>query len=160
MESISDRPSWDEYFMTIAKEVATRSTCLRRKVGAIVVKDKRILSTGYNGAPRNLQHCIVTGCLREKENIPSGQRHEMCRALHAEQNALLQAATYGVAIEGASLYCTTQPCVLCAKMIINVGIKKIYIAESYPDELALSLLDEAKIEIIKMPDINKDINSN
>lgn len=150
MNNVSDRPSWDDYFMTIAAEVATRSTCLRRRVGAVLVKDKRILSTGYNGAPRNLQHCIVTGCLREKENIPSGQRHEICRALHAEQNALLQAATYGVAIEGATLYCTTQPCVLCAKMLINAGIEKIYIAESYPDELSLSLLNEAKIEIITM----------
>ena len=148
MNDMPERPSWDEYFMTIAKEVATRSTCLRRHVGAILVKDRRILATGYNGAPKNLAHCAVTGCVREKENIPSGERHEICRALHAEQNALLQAATYGVKIEGATLYCTTQPCVMCAKMLINVGVEKIYVLESYPDPLALNLLAEAGIDLI------------
>ncbi len=148
MENINQRPSWDEYFMTIALEVAKRSTCLRRHVGAILVKDKRILATGYNGAPKKIEHCSITGCVREKENIPSGERHEICRALHAEQNALLQAATYGVRIEGSTLYCTTQPCVMCAKMLINVGVEKIYILESYPDPLALNLLAEANIEII------------
>ncbi len=148
MSEIYERPSWDEYFMTIAKEVATRSTCLRRHVGAILVKDRRILATGYNGAPKNIEHCAVTGCVRERDNIPSGERHEICRALHAEQNALLQAATYGVQIEGATLYCTTQPCVMCAKMLINVGVEKIYVLESYPDPLALNLLAEAKIELI------------
>ncbi len=148
MENKEQRPSWDEYFMTIAQEVAKRSTCLRRHVGAILVKDKRILATGYNGAPKKIEHCSIAGCVREKENIPSGERHEICRALHAEQNALLQAATYGVRIEGATLYCTTQPCVMCAKMLINVGVEKIYILESYPDPLALNLLAEANIEII------------
>ncbi len=147
MKNTKERPSWDEYFMTIAKEVATRSTCLRRHVGAILVKDKRILATGYNGAPKKIEHCAITGCIREQMNIPSGERHEICRALHAEQNALLQAATYGVKIEGATVYCTTQPCVMCAKMLINVGVKKIYVLESYPDPLALSLLEEANIEI-------------
>ena len=144
MENIYERPSWDEYFMTIAKEVATRSTCMRRHVGAILVKEKRILATGYNGAPKRIEHCAITGCIREQKNIPSGERHEICRALHAEQNALLQAATYGVKIEGATLYCTTQPCVMCAKMLINVGIEKIFILEKYPDPLALSLLAEAE----------------
>ncbi len=148
MENVYERPSWDEYFMTIAKEVATRSTCMRRHVGAVLVKDKRILATGYNGAPKKIEHCAITGCIREQEKIPSGERHEICRALHAEQNALLQAATYGVKIEGATLYCTTQPCVMCAKMLINVGIERIYILEKYPDPLALSLLAEAEIELI------------
>ena len=109
------RPGWDEYFMTIAKQVATRSTCLRRRVGAVLVREKRILATGYNGAPRGMRHCAETGCLREKMKVPSGTRHEICRALHAEMNALLQAATHGVRVEGSDLYCTTQPCVLCAK---------------------------------------------
>ena len=144
------RPSWDEYFMTIAKEVATRSTCLRRRVGAVLVMDKRILATGYNGAPRNIKHCNEVGCIREQMNVPSGQRHEICRALHAEQNALLQAAAYGVKIEGATLYCTTQPCVMCAKMLINAGVSKIFIAESYPDELGISFLEEAGIQLIKV----------
>lgn len=149
MQTNWSRPGWDEYFMTIANQVATRSTCLRRRVGAVIVKDKRILATGYNGAPRNLKHCSETGCLRQQNNIPSGQRHEICRALHAEQNALLQAAAYGVQIEGAALYCTTQPCVLCAKMLINAGITRIYAAESYPDEMALALLTEAGVELIQ-----------
>ena len=155
MNNKNERPSWDEYFMTIAKEVATRSTCLRRHVGAILVKDRRILATGYNGAPKNLAHCAITGCVREQENIPSGERHEVCRALHAEQNALLQAATYGVKIEGATLYCTTQPCVMCAKMLINVGVEKIYVLESYPDPLALNLLAEAGIDLIHFTFENK-----
>ncbi len=143
------RPGWDEYFMTIAGVVATRSTCLRRQVGAVLVKEKRILATGYNGAPRGLRHCAETGCLRMAQNVPSGERHEICRALHAEQNALLQAAAYGIQIEGATLYCTTQPCVLCAKMLINAGVTKVICAESYPDELALALLSEAGVELIR-----------
>ncbi len=142
------RPDWEEYFMTIAGQVATRSTCLRRRVGAVLVKDKRILATGYNGAPRNLRHCNETGCLREQRNIPSGQMHEICRALHAEQNALLQAAAYGVQIEGAAMFCTTQPCTLCAKMLINAGVTKIYASEKYPDDMATQLLAEAGVELI------------
>lgn len=144
----TDRPGWDDYFMTIAQQVATRSTCLRRHVGALLVRDKRLLATGYNGAPKGLAHCAEIGCLREKMHIPSGERHELCRALHAEQNALLQAAAYGVPVAGATLYCTTQPCALCAKMLINAGVSRIVIAESYPDELALEMLGEAGIEII------------
>lgn len=144
----NSRPSWDNYFMTIAKEVSTRSTCTRRKVGAVLVRDKRMLATGYNGAPRNIRHCSETGCLREQMNVPSGERHELCRGLHAEMNALLQAAEHGVRIDGATIYCTNQPCSLCAKMLINVGVKKIFIAESYPDELAEQMLSEAEIDVV------------
>lgn len=142
-----ERPSWDEYFMTLADEVATRTTCLRRAVGAIIVKEKRILATGYNGVPTGLSHCSVTGCLREKLGVPSGQRHEICRGLHAEQNALLQAARYGIDIEGSSIYITTQPCVVCAKMLINAGISEIIYRNPYPDELAMELLNESNIKI-------------
>ncbi|RKY40831.1 MAG: cytidine deaminase [Candidatus Makaraimicrobium thalassicum] len=141
------RPPWDEYFLNIAKLVATRSTCLRRKVGAVVVKNKQILSTGYNGAPRGIVHCDQAGCLREELGVPSGQRHELCRALHAEQNAFLQAARHGVSLCGATLYVTIQPCSICAKMIINVGIKKVIMEGKYPDEFALKFLREAGIEM-------------
>lgn len=142
-----NRPSWDEYFMRIALLAATRSTCLRRQVGAVIVKDKRVLSTGYNGSPSGLSHCLDVGCLREKLKIPSGERHELCRAIHAEQNAIIQAATSGVSIEGATLYSTTYPCVLCAKMIINAGIRTIYITDGYPDDLAKQMIDEAGIKV-------------
>lgn len=145
------RPSWDEYFIDIARHVATRSTCLRRHVGAIIVKNKRILSTGYNGAPRDLPHCDETGCLREKLGIPSGQRQEICRGLHAEQNAIVQAALHGVPIQEAHLYCTHQPCITCAKMMINAGIIRVVCAEAYPDELARSMLEEAGIELELLP---------
>ena len=141
------RPTWDEYFIDIARHVATRSTCLRRHVGAIIVKHKRILSTGYNGAPRGLLHCDEIGCLREKLGIPSGQRQEVCRGLHAEQNAIVQAALHGVPIQGGQIYCTHQPCVTCAKMIINAGIVRVVCAEEYPDELGRSMLAEAGIEL-------------
>ena len=143
------RPSWDEYFMAIAKLVSSRSTCLRRKVGAVIVKDKKILSTGYNGAPKGLPHCLDIGCLREKLKIPSGERQELCRGLHAEQNAILQAASNSrIPLEGSVIYVTCQPCITCAKMIINAGIKKIYIAEGYPDKFAREILKEAKVELI------------
>jgi dCMP deaminase len=147
MAKNDQRPTWDQYFMSIAKLASTRSTCLRRKVGAVIVKNKRILSTGYNGAPRNLQHCLEIGCLREKLNIKSGERHELCRAIHAEQNAVIQAAVSGVSIENADIYCTTFPCVLCSKIIINAGIRKITVIEGYPDELSQQMLDEAGIEV-------------
>jgi len=143
-----ERPSWDEYFLSIAKLVATRSTCLRRQVGAVIVKGKQVLATGYNGAPSGIEHCDKIGCLREKLGIPSGERHELCRALHAEQNAFLQAAKHGASLEGSTLYITTQPCSICAKMIINVGIKKIIIEGDYPDELALEFLKEAGVEMV------------
>ncbi len=141
-----NRPSWDEYFMDIAKVVATRSTCLRRQVGAVIVKEKRMLTSGYNGAPKDLAHCGEVGCLRESQNIPSGQRHELCRGTHAEQNAIVQAALHGVAIEGATVYCTHQPCSSCTKMIINAGIRRIVFQNPYPDELGRSLIQEADIE--------------
>lgn len=143
------RPTWDEYFMQIVDLIKTRSTCLRRQVGAIIVKDKRILATGYNGAPMGCKHCSEVGCLREKLNVPSGQRHELCRAIHAEQNAIVQAAYSGTAINGATMYVTTQPCVLCAKLAINAGITRIVFRGDYPDEMSMTLLDEAGIEVIK-----------
>lgn len=134
--------------MEITKLVATRSTCLRRQVGAVLVKEKRILATGYNGAPTGLKHCYDRGgCLRQKEKIPSGQRHELCRALHAEMNALLQASSHGVNIKGSTLYATNQPCILCAKMIINAGVKHVIISSGYPDPGAAAILKEAKIKI-------------
>lgn len=144
------RPSWDEYFLGIARLVATRSTCLRRQVGAVVVKNKQILATGYNGAPSGLEHCDKVGCMREQMKIPSGQRHELCRALHAEQNAFLQAARHGISVDGATLYITNQPCSICAKMIINAGIGKIIIEGDYPDEFARKFLGDAGIELVVM----------
>jgi len=144
------RPSWDEYFMKITRLVSERSTCLRRKVGAIIVKDKRIISTGYNGAPRGLAHCLDIGCLREKLGIPSGERQELCRGVHAEQNAIIQAASSGTSMEGATMYCTTAPCATCAKMIINAGIKRLVLAERYPDKLGEELIKEAGIETVYM----------
>jgi len=144
------RPSWPEYFMTIAETVATRSTCLRRHVGAVLVKDKRILATGYNGAPAGLAHCAEVGCLRSDTSIPSGQRHELCRGLHAEQNAIVQAACHGIAIAGSALYCTNKPCVICSKMIINAGIREVYYREGYDDELADRMLAEAGVRMTKV----------
>ena len=141
------RPTWDKYFLSIAKLVSKRSTCLRRKVGAVLVKDKRILATGYNGAPTNISHCEKTGCLREKMQVPSGQRHELCRGLHAEQNALLQAALHGVSARNAKMYATTHPCIICAKMLINAGIKELIISGHYPDRMAGDFLKEAKIKV-------------
>lgn len=143
------RPSWDEYFMEIVELIKTRSTCIRRQVGAIIVKDKRILATGYNGAPVGCKHCTESGCMREELNIPSGQRHELCRAIHAEQNAIVQAAYSGTSVKGSTLYVTDQPCVLCAKMAINAGIKKIIYKGNYPDELAMELLKEAGVRIVR-----------
>jgi dCMP deaminase len=141
------RPSWDEYFMRMAELAATRSTCLRRQVGAVIVKDKKILATGYNGAPSGLRHCLDIGCLRDKLGIPSGERHELCRATHAEQNAIVQAAMFGVSIKGSTMYSTTQPCILCTKLIINAGIEKIVIKDSYPDLMSRQMLKEAKVKI-------------
>ncbi len=144
------RPSWDEYFMSIARLVAGRSTCLRRKVGAVLVKDKRVLSTGYNGAPAGLKHCLEIGCLREKLGIKSGQRHELCRALHAEQNVLIQAAYHGIAVVDSVLYCTNLPCSICTKMLINAGIRRIYYEEGYPDDMSLEMLKESGIELLEL----------
>ena len=125
------RPSWDDYFMQAASLVSKRATCLRRMVGAVLVKDKQILATGYNGAPSNITHCETVGCLREKLRIPSGQRHEICRGLHAEQNVVLQAAQFGVSVKGSTLYITNVPCSICAKMIINSGIKRVVAQKDY-----------------------------
>jgi dCMP deaminase len=149
MSSIN-RPTLDQYFMEIATVVAKRSTCLRNQVGALFVKNKRILSTGYNGAPAGLEHCDMVGCARE--NVESGTRHELCRAVHAEQNAIIQAALHGISIEGATLYCTHQPCILCAKMMINARIVKVVYQQSYPDGTALDFLQQAGIEVIKLQD--------
>jgi dCMP deaminase len=141
------RPSWDRYFLNIAELVATRSTCLRRQVGAVAVKEKQILATGYNGAPTGIEHCDRVGCLRQQMKVPSGERHELCRALHAEQNAFLQAARHGVSLYGSTLYITVQPCSICAKMIINAGIKKVVVNGDYPDEFAGRFLEDAGITV-------------
>jgi len=143
------RPSWPQYFMDIASMVAKRSTCLRRQVGAILVKDKRILATGYNGAPAGLSHCEDVGCMRLNSSIPSGERHELCRGLHAEQNAIIQAAYHGISIAGSTLYCTNKPCVICSKMIINAGIEKVVFLDGYDDPLADRILQEGNIEVVK-----------
>ena len=141
------RPTWDEYFMEITHLVAKRSTCLRRQVGAVIVKDKNILATGYNGAPSGVAHCLDVGCLRERLQIPSGERHELCRGLHAEQNAIIQAALHGVSIENATVYCTHQPCILCAKMLINSRIEKVVFGTVYPDKESLVFFDKAGVKV-------------
>lgn len=141
------RPDWDTYFMRITKLVATRSSCLRRSVGAVLVKDKRILATGYNGAPAGMAHCEEAGCLRDRLHIPSGERHELCRGLHAEQNAIIQAARQGTEIKDSTLYCTTAPCSLCAKMLINAGVTRIVYEGSYPDERAMAFFAEAGVKV-------------
>jgi dCMP deaminase len=146
----NDRPNWDEYFMDIAALVSKRSTCLRRGVGAVLVRDRRILSTGYNGAPSGMRHCLDVGCLREQLNIPSGERHELCRGLHAEQNAIIQAAFHGVSVNGSTLYCTNHPCVICSKMIINAGIVHVIVREHYRDDLAEEMLREATIMVSQL----------
>jgi dCMP deaminase len=150
MPPAESRPSWETYFMDITALVAKRSTCLRRAVGAIIVKDKQILSTGYNGAPSNVRHCREVGCLREKLNVASGQRHELCRGIHAEQNAIIQAAFHGVSVRDASLFCTNQPCSICAKMIINAGIQKIYYRSGYADPLALEMIEESGVKLVQL----------
>ncbi|WP_028325938.1 deoxycytidylate deaminase [Desulfatirhabdium butyrativorans] len=146
MRQTKDRPSWESYFMDIARLVARRSTCTRRAVGAVLVMENRILTTGYNGAPTGLAHCLDRGCLRESLQIASGQRHELCRGIHAEQNAIIQAARCGICIRGATLFCTNFPCAICSKMLINAGIQRIIYAEGYPDDLSRTLLNEAGIE--------------
>ncbi|RJP32871.1 MAG: cytidine deaminase [Actinobacteria bacterium] len=142
------RPSWEEYFMSIARQVATRSTCQRRQVGCIIVLGKRIVSTGYNGAPSGLPHCEEVGCIRDSKGIASGERHELCRGLHAEQNAIIQAAMHGTAVRGGSIFCTHQPCILCTKMLINAGIRRVYFSEGYEDELADEMARDAEMHLI------------
>lgn len=145
-----NRPGWDEYFMEIAQVVSRRSTCLRRQVGAIIVKERRILCTGYNGAPAGLPHCAEAGCLRERLGVPSGERHELCRGLHAEQNAIIQAALHGISIRGGKFYITHRPCTLCAKMICNAEIREVFFQGDYPDQLALDIFREAGVRLIRM----------
>ncbi len=149
-DSPNQRPSWDEYFMGITDLVASRATCTRRKVGAVLVKEKRILCSGYNGAPAQVPHCRETGCLREQLNVPSGEKHELCRGVHAEQNAIIQAAFHGISVNGSVLYCTNQPCSICAKMIINAGIKKVYYRDGYDDPLSLEMFDQANVDLVKL----------
>lgn len=144
------RPGWDQYFLELADLVASRSTCLRRQVGAVLVKEERIIATGYNGAPRGLRHCLELGCLREKQGIPSGQRYELCRGVHAEQNAIINAAYYGISTREAVLYCTNQPCIICARMIINAGIIKVIHRGNFNDQLSLEFMQEAGIEVIEV----------
>ena len=151
--TMTERPSWDEYFMKIAEDVAERATCIRRKVGAVIVKDKRILSTGYNGAPAGISHCTEKTCLRTIYNIPSGERHELCRGLHAEQNAIIQAALHGVSINDAAIYITNQPCSICTKMLINSGIRKFIYRHPYNDKLAAEMMEEANILTFVMEEI-------
>ncbi|MEN3013187.1 MAG: cytidine/deoxycytidylate deaminase family protein [Endomicrobiia bacterium] len=145
------RPSWDEYFLKLAFLVAERSTCLRHHVGAVIVRDRRILTTGYNGAPVGCQDCLQLGCLRDELGVPSGERHEICRAVHAEQNAIVQAGVHGIDITNATMYCTHSPCVICAKMIVNAKIKRFVTAQDYSDNSFRKLFDEAKIEFVKLP---------
>ncbi len=146
-----ERPDWDTYFMRICHEVAGRSTCLRRQVGAVLVANRRILATGYNGAPKGLPHCMEVGCLRDKLQIPSGERQELCRGLHAEQNAIIQAAVHGVALQDVTCYSTMRPCITCAKMLINANVTRIVYEGVYPDELAAGMLEEAGVELVRWP---------
>ncbi len=144
------RPDWDHYFMEIARVVSKRSTCLRRSVGAVLVKNKQILATGYNGTPKGMEHCDKVGCLREKLHVPSGKNHELCRGIHAEQNAVIQGAVHGVSVEGATLYCTHQPCVVCTKILINAGVVRVVYQNPYPDKLAEDMLAASgmKVEVL------------
>jgi len=149
-QSSGERPSWDEYFMEIARVAARRSTCLRRQVGAVAVRDRQILATGYNGAPDGLANCSEVGCVRATLGIPSGERHELCRGLHAEQNLIIQAAVHGVAMSDATVYCTFQPCVVCSKMLINAKVARVVFAGEYPDRLAYEMLQEAGVELSRI----------
>ena len=146
---MKDRPSWDEYFLEMARVTARRATCLRRSVGAILVRDRRILASGYNGAPSGLPHCEEVGCRRAELGIPSGERQELCRALHAEQNAIIQAALHGVNTRDSVLYCTTQPCAICAKTLINAGVVRVVYQGDYADDLALEMLTQAGVELVR-----------
>jgi dCMP deaminase len=145
------RPSWERYFMSIAQQVATRSTCLRRQVGCIIVLEKRIVSTGYNGAPSGLPHCEEVGCIREDQRVASGERHELCRGLHAEQNAIIQAAMHGTAVRGGAVFCTHKPCILCTKMLINAGVSRVFFAEGYEDSMADEMAREAGMDLTHLP---------
>ncbi len=141
------RPDNDTYFMRMADLVATRSTCLRRQVGAVVVKEKRVLTTGYNGAPKGLRHCAEVGCVRTQNNIESGTRHELCRGVHAEQNAVIQAAYFGASIKDASIYTTNFPCVMCAKILVNAGIIEVIYKDEYEDPLSKAIMNESMVVV-------------
>ena len=147
---LAKRPSWDEYFSQLARMVASRSTCVRRKVGALLVKGERIIATGYNGAPQGIPHCLDVGCLRQEKEIPSGHRYELCRGVHAEQNAIINAARYGVSTLDSVLYCTHQPCMLCSRMIVNAGVTRVVHQGDFNDELALEVLKKAGIEVVEI----------
>ncbi len=159
MDEVIKRPLWDEYFMKIAMLVAERSTCRRHHVGAVIVKDKQILTTGYNGAAAGVKDCLELGCLRDKNNIPSGERHEICRAIHAEQNAIIQAGLHGINIGGATIYCTHPPCILCAKMLANAKVKRYVTCGNYPDDSAKELLQEVGIAFVKLDKPEDKINT-
>ncbi len=146
LNMLDTRPSWDQYFMRMAFLAASRSNCTRRKVGAVIVKDKNVLATGYNGPPSGTVHCDVVGCIRDELNVPSGERHELCRGLHAEQNAIIQAAVHGVSIRDSVIYITTHPCVVCSKMLMNSQIREVIFAQGYPDELSELMLMESTIK--------------
>ena len=148
--SNSDRLSWDDYFIQLAYLVSKRSTCTRRSVGAIAIKDNRILATGYNGAPSGVPHCSTVGCMRTEMNIPSGQRHEICRAVHAEQNLIIQAAKHGVSLCGADIYCTTKPCFICAKMLMNCGVRTVYYVAGYPDKLTDEMVGHSQMRLVQI----------
>ena len=152
---IDTRPSWNDYFLEVADLVATRSTCLRRQVGAVLVRDKRIISTGYNGAPRKLKHCSEVGCIRSENDIPSGQRYELCRGVHAEQNAIINAAYYGISTQDTVMYCTHQPCIICARIMINAGVVKVVHRGDFQDDVALELMKEAGIELVVVEKTNR-----
>ena len=145
---MKDRPSWHEYFMNMALLVAKRSTCLRRYVGAALIKNNQIIATGYNGTPKGLPHCSTTGCMRQILNVPSGEKHELCRGVHAEQNTIIQAALNGTSIENTVLYSTHFPCVICTKMILNAEIRTVYVLEDYNDKLSKEILSESGTEVI------------
>lgn len=146
------RPSIDDYFLKIATVVGTRSTCHRHNVGAVLVRDKQILSTGYNGAAAGVKDCLELGCLRDELKIPSGTRHEICRAVHAEQNAIIQAALHGVSTQDSTLYCTHSPCNLCAKIMVNAGVKRVVCIEYYPDDSWQALFKEAGVTLDVLPE--------
>lgn len=143
------RPTWHKYFMDIAEMVATRATCLRRQVGAVAVKNKKIIATGYNGAPAGVSHCEKRGCLRDEMKIPSGERHELCWAMHAEANVVAQAALHGDSLAGTTVYVTVQPCVSCVKLLVSAGVDKVIFKGEYPDDLAVKIADESSLDLVK-----------
>lgn len=154
-----NRPTRHEIYMIMAEDMSERSTCLRRKTGAVLVKDDQIVATGYNGAPKGVPHCDEVGCIRIENDVPSGERHELCRGVHAEQNAIIQSAYHGVEVKGGTLYTTTYPCSMCARVIINAGLSKIIYKEGYPDELGKKLLKQSDVEVEKYDDVQKSEKS-